>query len=79
MENQTEIKPKSKWEVLPRKIVGGLFAMFLIAQAAKELKDIPIWQFVLTIGCMTFIGCMAVWTHYLLERGPKDKTVKPNV
>lgn len=73
METENEVKLKTFWEVVPRKIVGGLVAMWLVAQAAIELKDAAKWQFGLTIVCMGWLGFAAIWTHYLLERGLKEK------
>jgi hypothetical protein len=70
---------KTGWQLVPRKILGGLLAMWLVAQAANELKDVPLKQFALVIVCMSLLGFAAIWTHYLLERRPKEKIVKPNV
>lgn len=72
METNEELKKTWK-DFVPRKIAGGLIAMLLIAQAASELKDAAKWQFGLTICCMSLLGIMAIWSHYLLERGPKPK------
>ncbi len=75
MDEKTE-QIKSGWQLIPRKIIGGLFAMGLVAKAALDLKDAQQWQFGLTIICMTLLGAMAIWTHYLLEHGPKIKKDK---
>lgn len=72
-----ETTNKTFWEIVPRKIVGGLAAMALVWQAAMDLKDTPIYQFGLTIVCMSALGFAAIWTHYLLERGPKEKKTNP--
>jgi hypothetical protein len=75
METTEELKKTWK-DFVPRKIAGGLFAMYLVAQAASELKDAKGWQFGLTIVCMSFLASEAIWTHYLLERKPKEKEPK---
>ena len=72
MDETTEIK-KTWGQLLPRKIIGGIAAMYLVWKAAVELKDLPAWLYYITILCMTLLGTLAIWTHYLLERGPKKK------
>lgn len=78
METNEELKKTWK-DFVPRKIAGGLIAMLLIAQAASELKDAAKWQFGLTIVCMTLLGTLAIWTHYLLERKPKPDRIQNTV
>lgn len=80
MDELTAIKEETKktWgQLIPRKIIGGIAAMYLVWKAGVELKDVTFWLYFLTITCMTLLGTLAVWTHYLLERGPKEKIVKP--
>jgi hypothetical protein len=71
---ETTEKDKKTWkDFIPRKIAGGIAAMYLIWKAGIELKDVTFWLYFLTIVCMTLLGVIAIWTHYLLERGPKQK------
>jgi hypothetical protein len=77
LETTEEIK-KNGWQLIPRKIIGGIAAMGLVWKAAVELKDAPKEMQFLTIICMSALGAMAIWTHYLLERGPK-KEAKKNI
>lgn len=68
---------KSGWQLIPRKIIGGIAAMYLIMKAGVALKDVEAWLYFLTIICMTLLGALSIWTHYLLERGSNIKAKKP--
>lgn len=79
MDEMTQEVKKTWGQLIPRKIIGGIAAMFLVWKAAVEMKDAASWQFGLTMVCMTLLGALAIWTHYLLERKPKPDRIQNTV
>ena len=74
---QETVKKGFGWDLIPRKIIGGMAAMFLVWKAAIDLSSLPVVQFYFAIGGMVWLGTMAIYTHYLLERGPKTRPQEP--
>lgn len=79
MDEVTQEVKKTWGQLIPRKIIGGIVAMWLLGKAAVDLKDVPRFEFTVTIGCMAALGALAIWTHYLLERKPKPDRIQNTV